>query len=252
MGSAMDNAIAYLDRLIDRISMHSIMKDTTAAFSSQLPSSTHHHQETVLNSSASSGVHKERKTEAGSKASDNAPARMQPVDANSEMEEMFGKAQIQVGYVQQVSEHPIAEKLFICRVEVAKGEMRQVVAGLRKFLPASELQGKKVCVVVNLKPAKLAGQLSEAMILAGEASGTDGQLLVKVLEPPPDALVGERIFIEAGQATSTPVKQLSSKVWEKIVPLLRVEAGIAKFNGKPMITSTGSVKVPELPDGSIH
>ena len=55
-----------------------------------------------------------------------------------------------------------------------------MVAGLRKFLSPEGLLEKKVCLVRNLKPAKLAGQLSEAMILAGETSDINGALSVKV------------------------------------------------------------------------
>lgn len=262
--SAMDDAIEYLDNLIERmtaIKPPSSTSVSTGGVPLQASSSLHLHLQgtpTVSNSSASSGIRKDARN--GTTAAQVFPAnkagtdstREKAVESNSETQEMFAKAQIQVGCVHEVSDHPISEKLFICRVEVAKGEIRQVVAGLRKFLPASELQGKKVCVVVNLKPAKLAGQLSEAMILAGEAAEPNGQLIVKVLEPPPDASVGEHIFIEAQEETSNPVKQLSSKVWEKIILLLKVEAGIAKFDSKPLVTSTGSVKVPEISYGSIH
>lgn len=262
--SAMDDAIQYLDQLIDRMTTMKTSPSTSISTSGlplQASTSPHLHLQgmpTISNSSESSGICKEARNGTTSSLVSSAnktradSTREKAAESNSETEEMFAKAQIQVGYVQEVSNHPISEKLFLCRVEVAKGETRQVVAGLRKFLPASELQGKKVCVVVNLKPAKLAGQLSEAMILAGEATEPNGQLIVKVLEPSPDASVGERIFTEAQETTSNPVKQLSSKVWEKIVSLLKVEAGIAKFDSKPLVTSSGSVKVPELPYGSIH
>jgi len=262
--SAIDDAIEYLDHLIGRMTTMkppSSTSTSTGGSPLQASSSLHLHLQgtpTVSNSSESSGICKDARNGTTSSRVSSAnkagpdSTREKAVESNSETEEMFAKAQIQVGYVHEVSNHPISEKLFLCRVEVAKGETRQVVAGLRKFLPASELQGKKVCVVVNLKPAKLAGQLSEAMILAGEATEPNGQLTVKVLEPPPDASVGERIFIEAQEATSNPVKQLSSKVWEKIILLFKVEAGIAKFDSKPLVTSTGSVKVPEIPYGSIH
>ncbi|CAM6114877.1 unnamed protein product [Calypogeia fissa] len=165
--------------------------------------------------------------------------------------ENFEKAHFQVGLVHSVADHPISEKLFICKVEVAPGEFRQVVAGLRKFIPANELQQKKVALILNLKPAKLAGQLSEAMILAGDVHA-DGIETVKVLEPPSDASAGDRIYVEGSTASAIPAKQLSSKVWEKIVPLLKVEGGVATFDKMTLVTSGGALKVP-LPDGAnIH
>ncbi len=56
----------------------------------------------------------------------------------------------------------------------------QVVAGLKKFVHEYELERRKVCVILNLKPAKLAGQVSEAMILAGSVPTPDGSEIVKV------------------------------------------------------------------------
>lgn len=54
------------------------------------------------------------------------------------------------------------------------------MAGLKKFVTVEELQGKKVCVILNLKTAKLAGQVSEAMILAGSVATAEGSEIVKV------------------------------------------------------------------------
>ncbi len=60
----------------------------------------------------------------------------------------------------------------------------QVVAGLKKFVHEYELERRKVCVILNLKPAKLAGQVSEAMILAGSVPTPDGSEIVKVQSYP--------------------------------------------------------------------
>lgn len=170
-----------------------------------------------------------------------------------DLSEDFDKAHLQVGCVVAVDDHPVAEKLYVCKVEIAKGEFKQVVAGLRKFIPSSELLGKKVCLVLNLKPAKLAGQLSEAMILAGEASEINTSLNVKVLQPPLDASVGDRIYLEGSVPSTKPAKQLSSKIWEKLAPLLSIHGGIAKFNKRSLVASSGVVTAPDLPDGaSIH
>lgn len=59
-----------------------------------------------------------------------------------------------------------------------------LLPGLAQFIKADDLVNRLVCVVANLKPAKLAGQPSEAMVLAAEAKGADGQLLVRTLVPP--------------------------------------------------------------------
>lgn len=76
-----------------------------------------------------------------------------------------------------------SEKLLKCRIGVGGDEVRQVVAGLQQFIAADQLAGSHVVVITNLKPAKLAGQASEAMILAADATVGD-TLLVKTLVPP--------------------------------------------------------------------
>ncbi|GJP78925.1 hypothetical protein CLOP_g9184 [Closterium sp. NIES-67] len=98
------------------------------------------------------------------------------------------------------------------------GEVRQVVAGLRKFVPQAELQGRLVCAVCNLKPAKLAGQPSEAMMLAGShpAAEAEGGEIVKLIDPPQDAAVGDRVCIQGRPASAAPVKQLSSKCGRRL------------------------------------
>ena len=50
-------------------------------------------------------------------------------------------------------------------------EQRQVVSGIAHYYKPDELIGKKVIVVVNLKPVKLRGELSQGMVLAGEKDG---------------------------------------------------------------------------------
>lgn len=64
-------------------------------------------------------------------------------------------------------------------------------AGLQQFFPdPSVLVGSLVCVAANLKPAKLAGEPSQAMVLAAEATEADGQTIVKPLQPPGGCSVG--------------------------------------------------------------
>lgn len=62
--------------------------------------------------------------------------------------------------------------------------LAQVIAGLKNHLAADQLLGRSVCLIVNLKPAKLAGKVSEAMILAAVASQPDGSELVHPIQPP--------------------------------------------------------------------
>ena len=66
----------------------------------------------------------------------------------------------------------------------AKSKTLPAVAGLKGHVPAEQLQGSHAVAILNLKPAKLAGMASEAMLLAADAPKEDGTELVRVLVPP--------------------------------------------------------------------
>jgi tRNA-binding EMAP/Myf-like protein len=70
-------------------------------------------------------------------------------------------------------------------LSAATGLLCCAPAGLQQFYPdPSVLVGLLVCVAANLKPAKLAGEPSQAMVLAADAEGPGGQPIVKPLQPP--------------------------------------------------------------------
>lgn len=80
--------------------------------------------------------------------------------------EDFQRLALRVGVVTAAQDHPNADKLLILTVDLGEGSPRQVVAGIKGSYQASELVGKRVVVVANLKPAKLRGVESQGMVLA--------------------------------------------------------------------------------------
>ena len=91
----------------------------------------------------------------------------------------FAKLQFQVGEIIECKEVPKSKKLLCSQVKIGS-KVRQIVSGIKAHYSAEEMVGKKVMVVVNLKPAKLAGVLSEGMILCAEDA--DGNLSLMVPE----------------------------------------------------------------------
>ena len=81
--------------------------------------------------------------------------------------EDFGKMQFQVGEIISCEEVKKSKKLLCSQVRVGS-EVKQIVSGIKAHYSADEMVGKKVMVLVNLKPAKLAGVLSEGMLLCAE------------------------------------------------------------------------------------
>ncbi len=93
--------------------------------------------------------------------------------------EDFEKMQFQVGEIIACEEVKKSKKLLCSQVKIGK-DVKQIVSGIKQHYSAEEMVGKKVMVLVNLKPAKLAGVLSEGMLLCAEDA--DGKLALMTAE----------------------------------------------------------------------
>ena len=80
----------------------------------------------------------------------------------------FFKISLKIGTIVEAQELPKSEKLLLLKVDVGEENPRQIVAGIKEFYSPQALVGTQVCVVANLKPAKLMGNLSEGMLLAAK------------------------------------------------------------------------------------
>ncbi|WP_442878266.1 methionine--tRNA ligase [Anaerorhabdus sp.] len=86
----------------------------------------------------------------------------------------FAKIEMVVGQVISCEKHPKADKLLVSQIDIG-GEVRQIVSGIALSYTPETMVGKKVVVIINLKPANLRGVESQGMILAG---ATDKQIEV--------------------------------------------------------------------------
>ena len=102
--------------------------------------------------------------------------------------EDFGKMQFQVGEIIACEEVKKSRKLLCSQVKIGS-QVKQIVSGIKGHYTAEEMVGKKVMVLVNLKPAKLAGVLSEGMLLCAEDA--DGNLAL--MTPEKDMPAGAEI-----------------------------------------------------------
>ena len=95
----------------------------------------------------------------------------------------FMNMQFQVGEIIACEEVPKSKKLLCSQVRIGS-QVKQIVSGIKKHYSAEEMVGKKVMVLVNLKPAKLAGVLSEGMLLCAEDENGELSLMVPEKEMP--------------------------------------------------------------------
>ena len=98
----------------------------------------------------------------------------------------FGKMQFQVGEIIACEEVKKSKKLLCSQVKIGS-QVKQIVSGIKKYYSAEEMVGKKVMVLVNLKPAKLAGVLSEGMLLCAEDAEGNLALMTPEKEMPSGA-----------------------------------------------------------------
>jgi methionine--tRNA ligase beta chain len=96
----------------------------------------------------------------------------------------FKKFKLAVAQIKEAGVHPNADKLFVLKVDIG-GEIRQVVAGIRRSYTPEQLVGRRIVMITNLAPAIIRGVESQGMILA--ASDDQG---VSVLAPDRDVALG--------------------------------------------------------------
>jgi methionine--tRNA ligase beta chain len=161
---------------------------------------------------------------------------------------------IRVGIVTKVWEHEEADKLYCEEIDVGEDEPRLVASGLRPYMKAEDLEGKKVLVLCNLKARKLVGFPSHGMVLC--ASNED-HTEVKLVSPPIDAKVGERVTIpdfdfEGEDAAPFAENKVGKKkVFENLAPfLVTSKYGVPEFLGRPFMTSAGVCTSP-IADGTV-
>ena len=160
------------------------------------------------------------------------------------------RVDLRVGKIVSAERHPDADSLYVEMIDVGEDTPRQVVSGLAKHIELEALVDKKVVVVCNLKPAKMRGVESAGMVLAA------GEEVVELLEPPPEARVGEPVMVEGGDAPQ-PDAMLKSKsaqkVWDRVVEKLQTDdCQRGTYDGKVLVTSAGACSVPTLKGAGIR
>ncbi|MBN2444985.1 MAG: methionine--tRNA ligase, partial [Spirochaetales bacterium] len=153
----------------------------------------------------------------------------------------FGTLSLKVGKIIEITKHPEADRLYIEKVDMGNGEIRQIVSGLVKYYTEEELLDKKIIVAYNLKPAELKGTRSEGMLLAAE---TKNKKVVEVISP--DCEIGEIITVN----NSTPNTQEIDIDAFFSVPMT-VENFTVRFRGIPLKAAGKEIKVEKVESGKV-
>lgn len=142
---------------------------------------------------------------------------------------------LRVGHILKAIKHPEADSLYVSTIAMGDTEgtddtalyegqvTRTVCSGLNGLIPLEDMQGRKVIVVANLKPVKMRGIKSCAMVLAAsprlkEGAVDDHSGPVELVTPPANAPAGQRVCFEGWHAEPEGVLNPKKKVWESIQP----------------------------------
>ena len=135
---------------------------------------------------AAPAVEEAEKPSGEAKADPDAPEEIPLVVRDEISYDDFAKLQFAVGEVIACEEVKKSRKLLCSQVKIGN-EVRQILSGIKGPYSAQEMVGKKVMVLVNLKPAKMAGLMSEGMLLCAEAPDGTLSLMTPEKEMPSGA-----------------------------------------------------------------
>lgn len=142
---------------------------------------------------------------------------------------------LRVGHILKAIKHPEADSLYVSTIamgdkpgtddtEEYEGQVcRTVCSGLNGLVPLEEMQGRKVVVVANLKPVKMRGIKSCAMVLAASPRLKEGEVddhkgPVELVTPPAGAVAGERVCFDGWRGEPEGVLNPKKKIWETFQP----------------------------------
>ena len=183
------DSMARLDRLIEKLEKSTGVSPAASMKASDKAQDKPASLEEMRNCAFDAAKQEEstKKKTAGSKQ----PAK-EPEALNAM--QLFLLSEIRVGELSEVAELQGSEKLYSERVDIGT-QQRSVASGLRPYIPIEGMTGK-VLLFANLKPRKLAGHLSEGMLLCSSVCSPDGKVQIELCRPSDASQVGERVFPE--------------------------------------------------------
>ncbi|ROK35759.1 Tyrosine--tRNA ligase, cytoplasmic [Anabarilius grahami] len=178
-------------------------------------------------------------------------AKGNPKQTADEEEVIPSRLDIRVGKVISVEKHPDADSLYLEKIDVGEEQPRTVVSGLVAYISQEQLQDRLVVLLCNLKPQKMRGIESQAMLLCASIEGEPRK--VEPLDPPEGSAPGDRVFVE-GYESGKPDDELKpkKKVFEKLQVDLKISGEyVAQWKEQNLMTKLGQITCKTLKGGNI-
>lgn len=171
------------------------------------------------------------------------PAEKAPATPQLEVIDV-GRLDMRVGRIIEVGRHPDADSLYLEKIDCGEENPRTVVSGLVKFVTIEEMQNRLVIVLCNLKPAKMRGVTSEAMVMCASTPEK-----VEIMAPPSGSLPGDLISCDGfTRNPDQPFMNPKKKIFETVAPDLKVNGElVGTYKGAPLIVEgKGPIKSQTL------
>ncbi|NP_958473.1 tyrosine--tRNA ligase, cytoplasmic [Danio rerio] len=178
-------------------------------------------------------------------------AKGNPKQTTDDDEVIPSRLDIRVGKVISVEKHPDADSLYLEKIDVGEEQPRTVVSGLVAYITEEQLQDRLVVLLCNLKPQKMRGIESQAMVLCASIEGEPRK--VEPLDPPEGSAAGDRVYVE-GYESGKPDDELKpkKKVFEKLQVDLKISGEfVAQWKEQNLMTKLGRITCKTLKGGNI-
>ncbi|CAK5081123.1 unnamed protein product [Meloidogyne enterolobii] len=181
----------------------------------------------ITTSTVDNGENVVQKPKQGKK-SENKKAAASNVDTAGGGEIDVGRLDLRVGRILKATKHPDADALYVEEIDLGEEKPRTVVSGLVRFVPLEEMQNRLVVCLCNLKPAKMRGVESQAMVMCASTPEK-----VEILEIDSSCEPGDVVMCEPfAHRPDLPFMNPKKKIWEGVAPDLSVsENGECVYKG---------------------
>jgi methionyl-tRNA synthetase len=156
--------------------------------------------------------------------------KIQPSHPIEDKKEGFSTLNLQLAEITQVKNHPLSDTLYIIKIRL-RDEIREIIAGLKKWYTPEELMGKKAVVLTNINPISIKGIVSQGMLLAAQGKET-GSILIGKGNP------GDPIIIQT--INHTPSSSVDLKDFQK-VKMVTNNQGHILYKNQKLQTKTGYI-----------
>jgi len=155
------------------------------------------------------------------------------------------KLDIRCGRIMECGRVPDADSLYLLKIDIGEAQPRQVVSSLVKHYKEEELKDRQVVVYCNIKPGKMRGFESQAMVLAATQDKGAENEKCELLLPPKGCKEGTRVqsgATQVGSASEGVSTKNISKVWGQVQPLLQMnDKKEATFKGTTWTFPEGAI-----------